>query len=186
MSGPTESDPSAPFVPGAGDATYPQGGMPPMPPYRAQGSAPPPLPQTSAYGQEPGPAPAAFQDGYGYPQNAQTYPHPHPQQLPSKDFAADLKTAYWLTVLFGVVAALIYYLIDKDKGNPRARQLLAANLNFSILRLLAVVTLILPPVGIIVIIALIILQIVAATKVVSAYTTGTPVSPFAFNLPMVK
>ena len=193
------SEPIPPTSPqfGAGNGADPAGAQPPLPQHGMQGSAPQPFPTTSENGQPTfgyAQPPAGYTDsqavqptaGYAYQQPGQPQPNFAQPQVGGKNFASDLKTAYWLTVLFGALAALIFFLIDKDKGNPRARQLLADNLNFSILRILATFVLFVPFLGILVSIALFVIQIIAAVKVESSYNTGDPQSPFLFNLPMVK
>jgi uncharacterized membrane protein len=108
---------------------------------------------------------------------------------------------YWLSVFFTWLPALIFYLIEKDKGDPRARYLHAANLNFAILRagalfvwyIIAIPLAFIPYLGLIIVgigylaigVGPLVLHIIAATKIKENYMTGNP-KPFMFNVTWVK
>jgi uncharacterized membrane protein len=131
----------------------------------------------------------------GYQQPAPGYQQP---AQPAGDPAASTITLnYWLSVFFAWIPALIFWIIEKDKGNQRATAFHVANLNFSLLRtavgigisilgfipyigwLLAVVLWI----GSIV---LFVFHIMAAVKASQDYTNGGKTDPFIFNIPLIK
>ncbi len=169
-----QQPPAAPDAPGA---------VPPPP-----GATPPP--QQPAYG-------APQQPVYGAPQQPQQgYAAPGygaPQQVPPADPASNLTLNYWLSVFFLWIPALIFYIIEKDKGNPQVRALHAANLNFALLRTaLGVVGWIfafIPVIGPLVLgiahLVLFVFHIIAATKVIETYRSGGG-DPFIFNIPLIK
>jgi len=126
---------------------------------------------------------------------------PQYQPAPAANPVSNLQLNYWLSVFFTWIPALIFYIVDKDKGDQRLRQLHAANLNFSLLRIFVVIAayivnvilVFIPYVG--AVLALLVLlaayvvpfvfHIIAATKVQQAYQNGQA-DPFIFNIPMVK
>lgn len=135
----------------------------------------------------------------GAPQYQAPPPHGAPAGGPSPADQAgnNITLNYWLSVFFVWLPALIFWLIDKDKGNARANAFNVANLNFSLIRTAAwLVTVILgwiPYIGwllaILLWIASIVLfvfHIVAAAKAPEAYRTGGKTDPFIFNIPLVK
>ena len=112
-----------------------------------------------------------------------------PAAAPADSALNTITLNYWLSVFFSWLPALIFWLIEKDKGNARATQLHVANLNFSLLRVGVMILMAIPVVNIIAGIAglvLFILHIIAAAKVANAYRNGTPVDPFMFNIPLIK
>ncbi|MCB1273935.1 MAG: DUF4870 domain-containing protein [Leucobacter sp.] len=125
------------------------------------------------------------------------YQQPAQPAAPADAALNTLNLNYWLSVFFVWLPALIFWLIEKDKGNARATQLHVANFNFSLLRTAVyVVTPILgliPYVGLVLVplcwigsIVLFVFHIMAATKTAQAYNTGTPKDPFIFNIPLIK
>jgi len=130
------------------------------------------------------------------------YQQPGYAPAPATNPVGNLQLNYWLSVFFTWIPALIFFLVDKDKGDARLRQLHAANLNFTLLRIfaiiaawiLAVILVFIPYIGgllsvLLYLVATIggfVLHIMGAVKVQQAYQTGQPVDPFVFNLPMVK
>ena len=100
---------------------------------------------------------------------------------------------YWLSVFFIWLPALIFYIIEKDKGNPQVRALHAANLNSALVRTALFVVgwflVFIPILGPMLLgiahLGLFILHIIAATKVLETYRSGGT-DPFMFNIPMIK
>jgi uncharacterized membrane protein len=124
---------------------------------------------------------------YGQPQYAQQPPQTDPVSL--------VLTNYWLSVFFTWIPALIFYLVDRGK-NPQSDRYHAANLNFSLLRIILIVATqilaFIPFIGLVFLILggicniiLFIFHIVAAAKASSTYRRGEPPA-FVFNTPMVK
>lgn len=117
-------------------------------------------------------------------------------QQPAASAVSTLQLNYWLSVFFSWIPALIFWLIEKDKGDQRATALHVANFNFSLLRTgVYVVTVIIgwiPYIGWLIAlllwiasIVLFIFHIIAAAKVREAYERGQA-DPFIFNIPLVK
>lgn len=112
-----------------------------------------------------------------------------PGAAPAADPVSNLTLNYWLSVFFTWLPALIFWLIEKDKGNQRATQLHVANFNFSLLRTGVYILLAVPYLNILAGLAglvLFVFHIMAAVKVAEAYRNGTPADPFIFNVPIVK
>lgn len=216
--------------PEANDAQSGAGGQ--VPPQQPQQPAQPPHQTPPAQGQpQPGyqqPAPGYQQPPQGYPQQpaqpgyAQPgqpqYGQPAPGQpqygqpgqpgqpgygAPAPTAPADSLTLnYWLSVFFSWIPALIFFLIEKDKGDPRARYFHAANLNFSLLRVgVGIVLAILYAILIAIMpwylwwvatlimwlgnIATAVLHAIAAFSVMDNYRAGKKPN-FVFNIDMVK
>lgn len=104
---------------------------------------------------------------------------------------------YWLSVFFVWLPALIFWLIEKDKGNARATAFHVSNFNFSLLRTAVyVVTVIIgwiPYIGWLIAlllwiasIVLFVFHIMAAAKAAEAYRSGGKTDPFIFNIPLIK
>ena len=170
--------PSAPEAPAA-----PQQ---PVPPQQPQYEAPPQQPQYKAPPQQP-----------QYQQPPAGYAQPGYAQPAAVNPVGNLQLNYWLSVFFVWIPALIFFLVDKDKGNGRLRQLHVANLNFSLLRTIVYVAtfvlMVIPYIGWLIAlllwigqIVLFVFHIIAAAKVAQAYQNGQPADPFILNLPMVK
>ncbi|PII96460.1 DUF4870 domain-containing protein, partial [Leucobacter sp. OLTLW20] len=176
----------------------------PQVPPAAAPQAPPAAPQPGyAAPQQPGYA-APQQPGYAAPQ-AGGYQTPPPagggyQQpgyaQPVADPVSNITLNYWLSVFFSWIPALIFFLIEKDKGNPQARAYHAANLNFSLLRVMVIVATwilgVIPYLGWVLApllgigsIVLFVFHIIAAVKAPENYRTGQQPG-FLFNIPMVK
>ncbi|PII85852.1 hypothetical protein BMH25_01485 [Leucobacter sp. OLCALW19] len=197
-------------VPPPAGAPVPPPAAPPVPPVAPQvppaaaPQAPPAAPQPGyAAPQQPGYA-APQQPGYAAPQ-AGGYQTPPPagggyQQpgyaQPVADPVSNITLNYWLSVFFSWIPALIFFLIEKDKGNPQARAYHAANLNFSLLRVMVIVATwilgVIPYLGWVLApllgigsIVLFVFHIIAAVKAPENYRTGQQPG-FLFNIPMVK
>lgn len=104
---------------------------------------------------------------------------------------------YWLSVFFTWLPALIFWLIEKDKGNARATAFHVSNLNFSLVRTGVVVVGwiigMIPYIGWLLAIliwlasvVLFVFHIIAAVKATESYKSGGSTDPFIFNIPMVK
>lgn len=171
--------PSAPEPPAA-----PQPPAAEQPPAAPQYAAPPQpeQPQYAAPGQTPPPG-GHQQPPAGYAQ-------------PVADPVSNITLNYWLSVFFTWIPALIFFLIEKDKGDRRAYEYHRDNLNFSLARIIAGVAayilLLIPYLGWVLFvliwigeIVLFVFHIIAAAKAAAAFRSGQP-APFIFNVPMVK
>ena len=169
------------------------GAVPPQPPVPPQaqpaygqpdpaaqpGYNPPPADpnygQQPAYGQPGQPqygAPGyAQQPGYGQP----AYGQPGYGNEPG-----NITLNLWLSVFFSWLPALIFFLVEKDKVNPVARKAAADNLNFQLIRIIAIVVsaflLMIPYIGIliylVVAIGTFVIAIIHAAKVPSQVQAG--------------
>ncbi|KKI16297.1 MULTISPECIES: DUF4870 domain-containing protein [unclassified Leucobacter] len=199
-------------VPPPAGAPVPPPAAPPVPPVAPQvpPAAAPQAPQVPPVAPQPGyaaPQPgyaAPQQPGYAAPQ-AGGYQTPPPagggyQQpgyaQPVADPVSNITLNYWLSVFFSWIPALIFFLIEKDKGNPQARAYHAANLNFSLLRVMVIVATwilgVIPYLGWVLApllgigsIVLFVFHIIAAVKAPENYRTGQQPG-FLFNIPLVK
>lgn len=179
-----QSPPSAPETP----PTAPQFQAPQYqaPQYEAPNAQQPQQPQPPYYGapgQTPPPPGGYQQPTAGYPQ-------------PVADPASNVLLNYWLSVFFSWIPALIFFLIDKDKGDQRLYAYQRDNLNFSLLRVgVGVVTWILafiPYLGVIFgfllgigSIVLFVFHIIAAVKASEGFRRGEQPG-FIFNVPLIK
>lgn len=114
---------------------------------------------------------------------------PPTQNYPRTEATNNLLLNYILSVFFTWIPALIFYLLEKDKGDERLRQLHTQNMNFQILRFIVGICWAIPFVNILAIIFSIVLfafQIVACARVNSSYTQGQPATPFLLNIPILK
>lgn len=113
------------------------------------------------------------------------------------DPVSNLTLNYWLSVFFTWVPALIFWIIEKDKGNQRAIAFHVANLNFSLVRTIVAVAAgilaTIPYVGWFLgfvlwigSIVLFVFHIIAAAKVADEYRGSGKADPFIFNIPMIK
>lgn len=156
------------------NAQQPQQNVPPQQPQQPQ--QPPQQPQ---YEQQP-------------PQQ------PQYAQQPVADPVSSITLNYWLSVFFTWLPALIFWIIEKDKGNQRATALHVSNFNFSLLRTIVgvggwIIALI-PYIGWIIAIlvwiasiVLFVFHIMAAVKAPDAYRNqNESTDPFVFNVQMVK
>lgn len=175
------------------------GGQPAEPTPPAQPAAPQGAPQYQA----PPPGYQAPPPGYQAPPPGD-YQAPPPggyqqpgYQQPVADPVGNLQLNYWLSVFFVWIPALIFWLIEKDKGDQRATAFHVSNLNFSLLRtgvyivtgIVAVIpylNLILVPLCWIASLVLFIFHIMAAAKAANEYRGGGKTDPFIFNIPLVK
>lgn len=179
-----------------------QPAVPPTPPSQPQ----PPVgaPAGGAYETPPADAYQAppAQGGYQAPPGQGGYqqapPAPgYPQQ--TVDSAASTITLnYWLSVFFAWIPALIFWIIEKDKGNHRALQFHVANLNFSLIRtavgIIGAVLVGIPYLGwLIAVLAwiagvvLFVFHIIAAAKAANEYKNpAAKPDPFIFNYALIK
>ncbi|MBK0419398.1 DUF4870 domain-containing protein [Leucobacter sp. CSA1] len=148
-----------------------------------------------AGGYEAPPAGAYQQSAPGYQQPAPGYQAPQPQ-YPAADPVSNITLNYWLSVFFTWIPALIFFLIEKEKGNGLATAFHRENLNFSLVRTgLYIVLLILTPIpvlgwilgllGGIAAIVLFVFHIIAAAKAPAAYRAGRG-PEFILNIPFIK
>lgn len=116
---------------------------------------------------------------------------------PAADPVSNIQLNYWLSVFFAWIPALIFWIIEKDKGNARATAFHVSNLNFSLLRTAVGVGIsilgLIPYIGWLIAIllwigsiVLFVFHIMAAAKAAEAYRNGGSTDPFVFNVPMVK
>lgn len=145
-------DPSAPTVAPDAQQPTPPASFPepqhPAAPQQPGAPTPPPgygAPQQPGYGAPGQPAYGAPQPGYGAPQQPgygapqqPGYGYYQPQQG-QQDPLPNLTASYWLSVFFLFIPALIFYLIESPRATPQVRALHAANLNFSLLRVMVIV-----------------------------------------------
>ncbi|EYT51853.1 hypothetical protein H490_0114685 [Leucobacter sp. UCD-THU] len=178
---PGNAAPSAPQAPEQPQYQPPQ---PPVPPQQPQYQAP----QQPQYQAPPAGGQAPPSGGYQQP--------PAGYQQPVADPANTITLNYWLSVFFTWIPALIFYLTEKDKGNPRALAFHRDNLNFSLLRtgiyvivligsFIPYLNFIIVPVAWIAQVVFFVFHIIAAVKAPEAYRTGNA-KAFAFNLDLVK
>lgn len=182
---------SAPGYDQPADAGYGQ----PAPGYSGQPSGPGPEP---GYGAPQQPTPA-YAPGAGYGQQPPQGPGPFAQPYGMPDASAqafsNLTINYWLSVFFGWIPALIFFLIDRNKA-PLVDRHNADLLNFTLLELivnvvlgfiggigaLLIVPLFLPAIAWI---AFLVLKIIAAINGPTAAREGRPYK-WPFNIPLVK
>ncbi len=119
------------------------------------------------------------------------------QPAPAGDPAGTITLNYWLSVFFTWIPALIFWIIEKDKGNQRATEFHVSNFNFSLLRtgvglagwILGMIPYIGWLLGIVLwlgSIVLFVFHIMAAVKATENYRNGGSSDPFIFNLPLIK
>lgn len=194
------SDPAAPQAPQPPQAPVPpvqQPAAPQQPQYQAP--QPPQAPQQPQY-QAPQP-PQAPQ--YQQPAGGQVPPGGYQQQYaqqPVADPVSNITLNYWLSVFFTWIPALIFFIIEKDKGNRQAYDYHRDNLNFSLLRvgagilsyILGLMFLFIPYLGAFLSIVLwaatvvlFVFHIMAAAKAPEAFRRGEK-PPFIFNIPLIK
>lgn len=171
----------------------------------------PPQPEAPAF--EPPAAPAAPQAPQG-PQAAPQYEAPpagayqqpqpgyqqpqqgHQQPQAAGDPVGTITLNYWLSVFFTWIPALIFYIIEKGKGQTPSYKFHVANLNFSLLRtgvaIAAYILTEIPMIGWLLGlllwiggVVLFVFHIIAAVKAPEAYRRGGE-PEFIFNIPLVK
>lgn len=166
---------------------------PPVPPAAPQYAAPQPPPQYTA------PPAGGYQTpppGYQPPPPGGYQQPPAGYQQPVSDPVTNITLNYWLSVFFTWVPALIFYVVEKDKGNQRAYAFHRDNLNFSLVRTGVMIATwivgVLPIIGgllssllAIGSVVLFIFHIIAAAKAPEAYRRGEAPG-FVFNMQMVK
>ncbi|ALE91712.1 hypothetical protein AOC05_04100 [Arthrobacter alpinus] len=144
----------------------------PVPPAYQQ-----PVQQQQPYGQPP--VPPAYQQ---QPYQQQPY-----QQQTMADPASAVTLNYWLSVFFSWIPALIFFLTEKGK-NGFSDEYNKANLNFSILRGITGLLVVIPYVGVIfgfLALALFIIHIIAAVDAPKKFRSGQPYK-FPFNIAFIK
>ena len=169
----------------------------PVPPEQPAAPQPPAAPEQLAAPQFEAPP------AYEQPQQGYQAPPPPPQQPGYQQAApvaanpvSTLQLNYWLSVFFSWIPALIFWLIEKDKGDQRATALHVANFNFSLMRTGVYIVIwiigLIPYVGWIIAlllwlasIVLFVFHIVAAVKAPEAYRRGGQ-PEFIFHIAMVK
>ncbi|MBP1326893.1 putative membrane protein [Leucobacter exalbidus] len=182
----------------------PQVAVPPQAPLPPQQAPQPAAPQAPQAPQAP-PAPqyqqpaAPQQPQYQQPGGGQVppggYQQPYAQQ-PTADPLSNITLNYWLSVFFTWIPALIFFLIEKDKGNRQALDYHRENLNFSLLRTGVVIASYIlgaiPAIGWLFVVllwigsvVLFVFHIMAAAKTPEAYRRGQK-PPFIFNIPLIK
>lgn len=130
------------------------------------------------------PPPGAYQQQPGYAQPAPADP------------VSNITLNYWLSVFFTWIPALIFWIIEKDKGDQRANEFHVANLNFSLIRtglgIVAAILWMIPWVGWIIGgilwlagLVLFVFHILAAVSAPDNYRKGGK-PEFIFNFPIVK
>ena len=184
---PEENDGQAAEQHAAGEAAAQPTPSQPEAPAPQQPAAPVPPPAAPQYQAPPAGA---------YQQPPQQPPQGYQQPQATTDPASTITLNYWLSVFFTWLPALIFWMIEKDKGNQRANEFHVANLNFSLIRtgvgvvgwILGLIPYIGWIIAILVWIASIVLfvfHIMAAAKAPDAYRqVGRP--EFVFNYPLVK
>lgn len=194
--------------PGTGDATAPQAPQAPQAdaPGAPQAPAAPEAPQAPEVPDAAAVPPPAAPQYQAPPPGAPQYQAPPPgayqqpqqgyQQAPGADPAGTITLNYWLSVFFTWIPALIFYLIEKNKGNTPSFPFHVANLNFSLIRTgVGVVGWILgmiPYIGWLLAlllwigsVVLFVFHIIAAVKAPDAYRRGGQ-PEFIFNYPLIK
>lgn len=157
---------------------------PPTPPAAPQYEAPQAPPQAPPH--------------YEAPQYQAPQPPAGGYAAPGADPAvSSLQLNYWLSVFFAWIPALIFWVIEKDKGNQRATAFHVANFNFSLLRTgvgigISIFSFI-PYIGWLIAlvlwigsIVLFVFHIMAAAKVTNEYRSNGSTDPFVFNIPLIK
>lgn len=191
----TTLPPEANNEPGA-DGTQVPPPVPPAAPTPPQGPPQYQAPPPGAYQQQPGhqqqPGGYPQQPPQGYPQQ----PQPGYAQPAPTDPANTITLNYWLSVFFTWIPALIFWIIEKDKGNQKATEFHVANLNFSLIRtgvgILAAILGVIPWVGWIIglilwlaYLVLFVFHILAAVSAPDNYRKGGK-PEFLFNFPIIK
>lgn len=205
-----EQPPAAPEAPGA-----PEAPVPPAPPVPPQHTAPQPPPQYAAPQQPTAPPqapqysapqqPSVQPPQYAAPPAAGAYQTPPPggtqqpplgYQQPVTDPVTNITLNYWLSVFFSWIPALIFFIVEKDKGNQQAYVYHRDNLNFSLLRVgVGIATWVLGAIPVlgwlfgtllgIGSVVLFVFHIIAAAKAPEGFLRGEQPG-FIFNIPLVK
>ncbi|MGO1538722.1 MAG: DUF4870 domain-containing protein [Leucobacter sp.] len=176
---------------GQPEGQTPPPAAPPVPPAAPQQ----PQPGYQAPPQQPQPGYQAPPQG-GYQQPAGGQVPPQGGQPQASDPASTITLNYWLSVFFTWIPALIFFLIERDKGNQASFAFHRENLNFSLLRTAVVVAtyiiMIIPYIGWIIgillwigSIVLFVFHIIAAAKATDEYRSGRG-PKFVFNIPFIK
>ena len=190
----------APTAPPAPPAAPQVPQTPPAPP-QAPPAPPQFQPQQPQAPQQP-PAPQYSAPQYSAPQGGQTPPPGGPQQpqgayaQPVADPTSNITLNYWLSVFFTWIPALIFFFVDKDKGDQRLYVFQRENLNFSLLRtglyLVIIIASFIPYVNLVVVplvwiaqVVAFVFHIIAAVKAPEAFRRGEQPG-FIVNLPLIK
>lgn len=176
--------------------------VPPAGSYQQQPQQPtyPQQPQQPGYPQQ---QPGYPQPGYqqppppGYQQPPHGYQQPGPQQPGQPaDPASTITLNFWLSVFFAWIPALIFWVMEKDKGDQRATEFHTANLNFSLIRTAVGIVIAIfawiPFVGWVIApllgigsLVLFVFHLMAAISAGDNYRNGTKPN-FLFNFPIIK
>ena len=164
-------------------------------------SAPPEQPAAPQYTAPPAPpqAPHYQQPQQGFQQPPAGGGYQPPQQgyaQPVADPVSNITLNYWLSVFFVWIPALVFFLIEKDKGNRQAYVFHRDNLNFSLLRtglyVAIVIASFIPYLNVILVpliwiaqVVAFVFHIIAAAKAPENFRTGQQPG-FIVNVPFVK
>jgi len=156
-------------------------------------------PQQPAQPAPPAPEPQAAPQYQAPPAGGYQQPAPGYQQPAAggADPVSNIQLNYWLSVFFAWIPALIFWIIEKDKGNQRVTAFHVSNLNFSLLRTAVGIGIsifgLIPYIGWLIAvllwlgsIVLFVFHIMAAAKAANEYRNGGSTDPFIFNIPLVK
>jgi uncharacterized membrane protein len=108
------------------------------------------------YGQAPVPLQQPYAQGFG-------------QMVPADAGIGNVAPNLWLSVFFGWIPALIYYLANKDTSSPVVRKVHADNLNFQLIR---VIVCFVPYLGMLAALVLFVIAIVHAVQIPAQVRSG--------------
>lgn len=108
------------------------------------------------YGQAPVPLQQPYAQGFG-------------QMMPADAGIGNVAPNLWLSVFFGCIPALIYYLANKDTSSPVVRKVHADNLNFQLIR---VIVCFVPYLGMLAALVLFVIAIVHAVQIPAQVRSG--------------
>lgn len=170
------------------------------PPNQDDGAQVPPQSNQPQQPQQPQPQqPQQGQPQYSQPQQPQQG-QPQYGAAPSSDPSSTIALNYWLSVFFTWIPALIFYIIERDKGDARSFAFHRENLNFSLVRTLAGVIVgvfawlfvLIPYIGWFISLlmwialgVLFVFHIVAAARAVNDYRSGSA-PQFIWNISFLK
>lgn len=133
------------------------------------GSTTPPTNNYSPTGNPSAESTGTYYGQQGFP------PAPQPGQI-ADDSLQRIQLNGWLSAFFGIIPALIFFVIDKERSNPLVRDFHQQTLNFSIIRaiigLLAFIPVIGWVIGVLGGIVCFVIAIMAAVKAPDEYQAG--------------
>jgi uncharacterized membrane protein len=111
--------------------------------------------QQGGYNQQPGgyqPGQGNYQGQQGYPGQPGGYQQPGPppgygRPVPPDGGMSQLQLNLWLSVFFGWIPALIFFLTSRDNSAPAVREAHTKNMNFALIRLIVGIATVIPFVG---------------------------------------